>query len=119
LANGWAFAVAARADHVRVASNELAGGGERPTCLVQVRGDVVAEGNQCEHDGEEPMAMLLQASAITASSNRVRGRNAMLILRVNEHRFAAVGNLAPGGTRLNGPTGSLPAPWQALNPMVS
>jgi hypothetical protein len=43
----------------------------------------------------------------------------MLILNVNEGRFAAVGNLTSGGTKLNSPTGTLPAPWQALNPTVS
>ena len=120
LTNGWGFFAAARADHAGLSANTLAGGGARPTCLATVRGDVVAQGNQCTHDDrQQPVAMLLNASAITASTNRVRGGKSMLILNVNEGRFAAVGNLTPGGTRLNSPTGGLPAPWQALNPTVS
>jgi hypothetical protein len=119
LTNGWGFAARARTDHVGVASNTLVGGGAVATCFVRVRGDVVAQGNQCTYDGGQgPIGVLLEGTAITASSNRVRGSNAMLILRVNEGRFAAVGNLASGGTRLNSPTGALPSVWQPLNPTV-
>jgi hypothetical protein len=119
---GRAFAVAApaRAGHAGVHANVATGGGGSATCRVRVAGDVVADGNQCEHQTEQdPTAMLLQGSSITASSNRVRGPRSMLILNVAENRFAAVGNLTPGGTHLNGPGGALPAPWQALNPIVS
>ena len=40
----------------------------------------------------------------------------MLVLRTGESRFAAVGNLAPGGTHSNTPGSGLPAPWQAAQP---
>jgi nitrite reductase/ring-hydroxylating ferredoxin subunit len=120
LTNGWGFAAAARSDHVGLSSNTLTGGGELPTCVVRVRGEVVAQGNQCLHQqAQQPAGILLEASAITASSNRVRGDKSMLILNVNEARFAAVGNLTAGGTRLNGPSGGLPPVWQPLNPTVS
>ena len=120
LTGGWAFAAAARTEHAGVASNTLAGGGVLPTCLVRVRGDVVAEGNRCFHDeGQQPAGIVLQAAAITASTNRVRGSEAMLILRVQENRFAALGNLAAGGTHLQTPGAGLPVPWKALNPTVS
>ena len=42
----------------------------------------------------------------------------MLVLEEPENRFAAVGNLAAGGTHLNNPGGGLPDPWQPLNPTV-
>jgi hypothetical protein len=42
-----------------------------------------------------------------------------LILKVAEDRFAAVGNLAPGGTRLGDVTGTLPPTWKPLNPDVT
>jgi hypothetical protein len=116
---GWAFAAADRGDHVGITSNTLSGGGEQPVCLVRVRGDVVAESNQCLHmPVEDPSAVVLEGSSIVASSNRLRGEEAMLILEVPENRFAAVGNLAPGGTHLGGPGGGLPAPWSPLNPNV-
>jgi hypothetical protein len=112
--------VAQRADHAGVASNTLTGGGSQPACLVRVRGDVVAEGNQTLYaEAEDPTAMLLQGTSVVASSNRLRGGKAMLILAAPENRFAAVGNLAPGGTHLNSPGAGLPAPWQPLNPNVS
>jgi hypothetical protein len=120
LTNGWAFAAVARADHAGVASNTLSGGGALPTCFVRVAGDVVAQGNQCSHDdSQQPTAAFIEASAITASSNRVRSGKSMLILRVNEGRFAALGNLASGGTHLNTPGAGLPAIWKPLNPNVS
>jgi hypothetical protein len=119
LNRAWAAAAAARGDHVGVALNTLSGGGNVPTCLVRVGGDVVAEGNQCRHEQEgEAAGILLQAGSITASSNRVRGVRSMLVLEVPENRFAAVGNLAAGGTHLGGPGGGLPSPWQPLNPTV-
>jgi hypothetical protein len=43
----------------------------------------------------------------------------MLVLETAEDRFAAVGNLASGGTHLGGPGAGLPGPWDALNPTVS
>lgn len=120
LNRGWAFAAERRGDHVGVASNSLAGGGQQPACLVRVGGDVVAEGNQCLYVlREDPSAVVLGGSSIVASSNRLRGDRAMLILEVEENRFAAVGNLASGGTHLGGPGNGLPSPWQPLNPDVS
>jgi hypothetical protein len=116
------FAVAQRGDHATVAGNALTGGGpgEEPACRVQVGGDVVADANQCRHEAaEDPTAVLLQGSSVIASSNRLRGGRAMLIIRTQENRLAAVGNLAPGGTHLNNPGAGLPSPWQPLNPNVS
>jgi hypothetical protein len=115
----WAFPVPRRADHVGVGSNTMSGGGELPTCLVRVRGDVVAQANQCEHvAARDPTGVLLTASSISAASNRVRGERSMLVLQVPENRFAAVGNLASGGTHLGGPGNGLPDPWDPLNPVV-
>jgi hypothetical protein len=103
-----------------VTSNTLEGGGNLATCLVRVAGDVVAQGNQCLHgEGQEPAGIRIQATSVTASSNRVRGGRSMIVLQVPENRFAAVGNLAAGGTHLNTPGGGLPAPWSPLNPTVS
>jgi Family of unknown function (DUF6519)/Right handed beta helix region len=117
---GWGYAAPERDDHVTVASNALTGGGERPTCLVRVTGDVVADANQCTHlEPGEPLGVLLAASSVTASTNRVRGGKAMLVLEVREDRFAAVGNLAAGDTHLGAPGAGLPPPWDALNPQVS
>ena len=45
----------------------------------------------------------------------------MLVLQVDPKRFAAVANLAPGGTHLSDSAGNLTnlsAPWAALNPSV-
>jgi hypothetical protein len=118
--HGWASAAAARADHAGVGSNTLSGGAREPACLVRISGDVVAEANQCFHDqAENPSAMVLLGSSVVASANRLRGGKAALILQTAENRFAAVGNLAPGGTHLGSPGSGLPAPWQALNPNVS
>ena len=92
------FAVALRGDNAGVAANTLSGGGNEPACRVRVTGDVVADANQCRHEAaEDPTAMLLQGSSIIASSNRLRGGKATLVLRTAENRFAAVGNLAPAG----------------------
>ena len=119
LNGAWAAAAADRGDHAGVDSNTLSGGRLLPACLVRVAGDVVAQGNQCLHvEAEDPTAVRLQATSVTASSNRVRGEKAMLVLEVPENRFAAVGNLAAGGTHLNNPGGGLPDPWQPLNPTV-
>jgi hypothetical protein len=116
----WAFFVEAVGGHVGVASNMLGGGGSKPACDVQVSGDVVADGNQCAYEvREDSTAVLLGGSSVVASSNRLRGDKAMLILQVAEDRFAALGNLAPGGTHLGSPGGGLPGPWQPLNPNVS
>jgi hypothetical protein len=85
-----------------------------------VGGDVVAEANQCTYEPiEDPSAVVLEASSVVASSNRLRGEKSMLIFQVREDRFAAVGNLAPGGTHLGGPGAGLPLPWQPLNPDVT
>jgi Family of unknown function (DUF6519)/Right handed beta helix region len=120
LSGNWAFAAASRAEHAGVASNMLAGGAPLPAGLVRVSGDVVADANQCTYAaGHDPSAVVLQGSSVVASSNRLRGPRSMLILEVAENRFAAVGNLAPGGTGLGGITGTLPAPWAPLNPNVS
>jgi hypothetical protein len=120
LTGGWAFAAAAQAEHAGLASNTLAGGGTLPTCLARVRGDIVAQGNQCFHEeSQQPAGIVLQAAAITASSNRVRGGRSMLVLKVQENHFAALGNLAAGGTHLQNPGAGLPAPWESLNPTVS
>ncbi|HEY7537038.1 MAG TPA: DUF6519 domain-containing protein [Gaiellaceae bacterium] len=120
LTNGFAFVAAGRSDHAGVSSNRLAGGGAFSTCSVRVRGDVVAQGNECLHEeGQELTGILLQGSAVTASANRVRGGRSMLVLQVPEGRFAALGNLAAGGTHLGSPGGGLPQPWQPLNPTVS
>jgi hypothetical protein len=117
--NGWVYGATLRGDHAGVSSNTLSGGGTLPACLVRVNGEIVAEGNQCLHDGEQqPAGVWLEASALTASTNRVRGVRSMLILKVNPARFAAVGNLAAAGTFLNAPGGALPAVWQPLNPTV-
>ncbi len=116
----WAVRVPRRGDHVGVASNTLSGGGEQPVCLVRVGGDVVAEANQCTYEPiEDPSAVVLEASSVVASSNRLRGEKSMLIMQVPEDRFAAVGNLVPGGTHLGGPGAGLPLPWQPLNPDVT
>ena len=115
---GGAFLAAATAEHAGMAANSLSGGGVTPTCLVRVAGDVVAEGNQCDHagTGDQLRAMLLTAHSITATSNRAREPRATIVLEVDPKRFAAVGNLAAGGTFLG--TAALPAPWAPLDPAV-
>jgi hypothetical protein len=112
------FLLAAAPEHSGVSSNSLTGGGASPTCLARIGGDLVAVGNQCDHEGtgDIPSAMLLTAQSITATSNRARGPRARIVLDVDPKRFAAVANLAPGGTHLGSAT--LPAPWAALNPQV-
>jgi hypothetical protein len=116
----WAFAVRVREGHAEVCTNAFTGGGASVTCLVRVGGDVVAEGNQCAHTLDtEPVGMYLRGSSITASTNRVRGTRAMLVLDVAEDRFAALGNLAAGGTHLGSPGAGLPSPWDPFNPIVS
>jgi Family of unknown function (DUF6519)/Right handed beta helix region len=118
LTNLWAYLVLARADHVGVTSNQLSGGGDLPTCLVQVNGDVVADANQCTHLGGERPGMFLSASSVIATSNRVRGDRARLTLDVPKDRFAAVANITAGGTELVSAPG-LFSPWDALNPVVN
>ncbi len=116
LTNGWAYSVAVRADHVTCSSNALVGGGARPTCFVRVRGDAVADANQCDHlTINEPTAMHLEAGSVIASGNRVRDGKAMIVIVTPENRYSALGNLAGGGTHLFGPGNGLPGPWNALN----
>jgi Family of unknown function (DUF6519) len=118
LTGGWAFLAAVRLDHANVSSNTLVGGGPLPTCFVRVTGDVVAQGNHCTQSGGSTTAAFLQGSVVTASSNRIAGGQSMLVLRVGgDNPFAALGNLAPGGTHLNAPGNPVPAPWNALNPI--
>ena len=114
----WGYVAPTRDDHVGVTANHVSGGGRQPACEVDVLGDAVAEANQCRHEGSE-IGVLLTASSVIASSNRVRGERSMLVLMVPENRFAAVGNLAAGGTHLGGPGAGLPGPWDPLNPIVS
>jgi len=116
LTNGWGFQAAARPDHANLSSNTLAGGGPLPTCFVRVAGDVVAQANHCTHTGGSPTAAFLQAAVVTASSNRITGGDSMLVIRVGDNNtFAAVGNIAAGGTHLNNPGNPVPAPWAPLN----
>jgi hypothetical protein len=117
LAGDSAFVAAAGREHVGLASNSLSGGGNEPTCLVRIAGELVAQGNQCEHaGGQSPVAMDLTASTITVSTNRARGTEARIVLNVDPKRFAALGNLAPGGTYLG--SSPLQAPWAPFNPTV-
>jgi hypothetical protein len=116
LTNGWGYLAAPRADHANVSSNTLAGGGPLPTCFVRVTGDVVAQGNHCTHGGGSVTGAFLQGAVVTASSNRITGGQSLLVLRVGDSPFAAVGNIAPGGTHLNNPGNPVAAPWNALNP---
>jgi hypothetical protein len=69
--------------------------------------------------GPEPTGVLLRAAAVTASSNRVRGVRAGLVLVVPEDRYAALGNLAAGGVHLGSFGAGIPNPWKPLNPTVS
>lgn len=116
--SGEPFLITAAPEHSGISENALIGGGASPTCLVRIAGDLVAVGNQCEHEatGDQPAAMLLRAQSITATSNRARGGRARIVLDVDPKRFAAVANLAAGGTHLG--SGTLPAPWAPLNPQV-
>ena len=117
LTNGWAFLAALRTDHAIIASNKLTGGGELPACFARVGGDIVAQGNHVTHSGgQQPTGAFLQASVVTASTNRLTGGDTMLVIRAGEGGFAAVGNIASGGTHLNLPGNGLPAPWAPLNP---
>lgn len=120
VATDWAFVAPQASDNAGIGANTLSGGGRQPACVVRVRGDVVADGNQCLYALlEDPTAVLLQASSVAASSNRVRGDRGMLVIVTDEDRFAAVANLTAGGTHLGGPGNGLPGPWDALNPFVS
>lgn len=119
LTGAWAAKVDPGLEHVTLGANTLAGGGARVTALVRVDGDVVLDANQCEHlQAGEPAGVLVEAGSVTAGTNRVRGERAMLVLEVREDRFAALGNLTAGGVHLGGPGAGLPAPWDALNPLV-
>jgi hypothetical protein len=81
-----------------------------------VTGDVVAEGNQMERLGRgEPVALRVQARSMTVATNRVRGPKSMIVLEVDEGNFAALGNLASGGTHLGRAGAGLPGPWEPLN----
>ncbi|HEY7873661.1 MAG TPA: DUF6519 domain-containing protein [Actinomycetota bacterium] len=117
---GWAYTRTPRADHVTVSSNLLVGGGTAEACVVSVFGDVVFDANQCEQVlSNDTIAVAIDAQSITASSNRVRGDEAMLVLLTAKNRFAAVGNLASGGTHFGGAHDGLFDPWEVLNPIVS
>jgi hypothetical protein len=106
-----------RAEVAIVTSNTLYGGGQAQTCLVRVAGDVIADTNHFTHDnGIEEAVVLSSPKWITASTNCVRGGRSQLILDIPEGHFAAVGNIARGGTHLNSAGAGLPDPWQALNP---
>ena len=117
-----AFLAAPAPEHATVSTNSLTGGGTQPACLVRVNGDVVAQGNQALYEGGEvPIGVQLVAQTITAATNRLRGTRSMLVLQVDPKRFAALGNLAPGGVHLSDPGGTLsnlPTPWAPLNPAV-
>jgi uncharacterized protein DUF6519 len=118
-----AYLRAAAPEHATLSANTLAGGGATPAFLVGIRGDLVADGNQTEYagSGEAPQGVRLGAETITASTNRLRGTRSLIALQVDPKRFAAVANLAPLGTHLADPGGSLtnlPAPWDALNPSI-
>ncbi len=115
----WAGFVAAQPDSATLSSNVLEGGGRMPTCLVRVRGDVIADSNHCTFVLGARSGVVLGGSSITASSNRITGDEAMLILKTVEDRYAAVGNLTSGGTCFGGPGQPLPDPWRSLNPTVS
>ena len=119
MTHGWALRVPTGVEHVIVSDNLLTGGGRLPTCVVNVRGDAVVDANQCDHAHGQFVGLAIGGSSITASTNRVRGPEATAVLVTAENRFAAVGNLAPGGTHLGGPGNGLPSPWDALNPSVS
>jgi hypothetical protein len=114
----WAAAVAQRDGSATVSANVLHGGGRLPTCLVRAGADIVADANHCTHLEGDVEAVVLRAPVITASANRVRGGESMIILETAENTFAAVGNLAPAGTHLGGPNAGLPPTWQPLNPNV-
>jgi hypothetical protein len=117
LTGGWAYLAAIQPDHANVSSNTLAGGGPLPACFVRVAGDLIAQGNHVTQSGGSTTAAFLQGTVVTASSNRITGGLSMLVLRVGGDRpFAALGNIAPGGTHLNNPGNPVPAPWNALNP---
>jgi hypothetical protein len=119
LTKGFAVAAAPQRDSVNLSSNVLAGGPDIPTCLVRVGGDLIAQGNYCQHQerSDATDGLVLQASVITASTNRLRGgRSRILLQAADDGHLAAVGNLAPGGTRT--PGGGLPGPWAQLNPTV-
>lgn len=119
MTHGWALRVPRGAEQVTVSDNLLTGGGLLPTCLLEVRGDAVVAANQCDHGRGHIVAMAIGGTTITASTNRVRGPQASAVLVTSEDRFAAVGNLAPGGTHLGSPGSGLPSPWDALNPTVT
>jgi hypothetical protein len=117
-----AYFAAAAPEHATVSANTLAGGGQQPACLVRVSGDAVAQANQADFaGGEVAIAIRVAAQTIAASANRLRGPRSLLVLEVDPKRFAAVANLAPGGTQLSDAAGNLTnlsAPWAALNPAV-
>lgn len=114
----WAAALARRDGSATVTANVLHGGGRLQTCLVRAGADIVADANHCTHLEGDKEALVLRASAITASANRVRGGEAMIVLETAENTYAAVGNLAPGGTHWDSAGNGLPDPWRPLNPSV-
>lgn len=114
----WAAAMARREGSATVTANVLHGGGRLQTCLVRAGADIVADANHCTHLEGDRAAIVLRASAITASANRVRGGEAMIVLETAENTYAAVGNLAPGGTHWDSAGNGLPDPWRPLNPSI-
>jgi hypothetical protein len=120
LTNGWAFLANLRRDNAVIGANTMTGGGALPTCFARVTGDVVAQGNHWKHGGggDRPTGAFLQGNVVTASTNRVDGDDSapMLIIRTGDSPFAALGNMAPGGTHWNTAGSGLPAPWAPLNP---
>ncbi|MBY5164276.1 DUF6519 domain-containing protein [Salsipaludibacter albus] len=119
LTDGWARLVDQAGEHVTVSDNHLAGGGLLPAGLVSVSGDAVVDANQCDQSDGQFVGLAVGGSSVTASTNRVRGPEASIVLVTREDRIAAVGNLAPGGTHLGSSGAGLPGPWDTLNPNVS
>jgi hypothetical protein len=118
-----AYLRAAAPEHATLSANTLAGGGVTPAFLVGIGGDLVADGNQTDYagSGEAPQGVRLGAQTIMASTNRLRGTRSLIALQVDPKRVAAVANVAPLGTHVADPGGSLtnlPAPWDALNPSI-
>jgi hypothetical protein len=110
-----AFAADLREATVTVEANTIAGGGETPTTLVGVGGEVVLTGNhmQTRRQTGAPALHLLGLAA-TVSANRFRGGEPSVRIEIDPKRIAVVGNLSSLGIVVNG--GPLDPPWSALNP---
>jgi hypothetical protein len=105
--------VAPGTESTTVSSNVVHGGGRQSTCVVRVRGDILADTNHVTHAIGIPQAVLLAAGSITAATNRVRGSGAFLQLGTEVKTVAAVGNITTAGVRLG--ANALPPPWAPLN----